>query len=331
MDPVSFAIAIFGLPTVLVATAKMLRKTVKSIKYAEREVLDLAREMEWFDGTCKRFAPCANETSEIVRHLKSWSKKAKVGYDELLSKVKVLATQPGYRHFTMEMLIARLRWNQSKSFIKYLRASLSVARQSMVAFTNIYHIEKLDREMAFLRSALSTSDIKCIEKMHGKTVEKRIEELQKEIRHCRKERHKIDKELKEATVEISIYQKQNKDPNVARETKVLSQFQRSVERYVEDVLPQMNTGRRPRRLQGGSSLVTSGSTSTTHTQSSESSHPKIVASESPPTTSETTSMYMNEKMQPDKEEAAMTLKHCKNCPEEARENTAQRSCIQTRA
>lgn len=181
MDPVSFAIAIFGLPTVLVATAKMLRKTVKSIKYAEREVLDLAREMEWFDGTCKRFAPCANETSEIVRHLKSWSKKAKVGYDELLSKVKVLATQPGYRHFTMEMLIARLRWNQSKSFIKYLRASLSVARQSMVAFTNIYHIEKLDREMAFLRSALSTSDIKCIEKMHGKTVEKRIEELQKEM------------------------------------------------------------------------------------------------------------------------------------------------------
>lgn len=138
--------------------------------------------------------------------------------------------------------------------------------------------------------------------------------LTQSSRYCRKERHKIDKELKEATDEISVYQKQNKNPNVVRETKVLSQFQKSVERYVEDVLPQKNTGRRPRRLQGGSSVVTSGSTSTTHTQSSESSHPKIVASESPPTTSETTSIYMIEKMQPDKEEAAITLKHCKNCP-----------------
>lgn len=180
MDPVSLAIAILGLPAVLVQTAKMLRKIVKSIKYAEREVLDLAREMEWFDGTCDRFAPCANETSEIVGHLRSWSKKAKAGYEELLSKVQVIATQPGDRRFTMRTLVARLRWNQSKSFIKYLRASLSVARQSMVAFTNIYHIEKLDREMAFLRSALSTSDISCIEKMHGKTIEKRIKELQKE-------------------------------------------------------------------------------------------------------------------------------------------------------
>lgn len=138
--------------------------------------------------------------------------------------------------------------------------------------------------------------------------------LTQSSRYCRKERHKIDKELKEATDEISVYQKQNKDPNVVRETKILSQFQKSVERYVEDVLPQKNTGRRPRRLQGGSSVVTSGSTSTTHTQSSESSHPKIVASESPPTTSETTSIYMIEKMQPDKVEAAITLKHCKNCP-----------------
>jgi hypothetical protein len=128
MDPLSLTIAIFGLPTVLVTTAEMLRKAVKSIKYAEREILDLAREMEWFDGTCKRFALCANEASEIVGHLKSWSKKAKVGYVELLKKVQVMATQPLYRQFTIKTLLARLRWNQSKSFTKHLRASLSVAR-----------------------------------------------------------------------------------------------------------------------------------------------------------------------------------------------------------
>jgi hypothetical protein len=57
----------------------------------------------------------------------------------------------------------------------------------------------------------------------------------------------------------------------------------------------------------------SGPTSTSHTQSTESSHSKTVAIKSPLTTSETTPIYIIGKIQPDKEEAAIAPKYCKNC------------------
>ena len=98
------------------------------------------------------------------------------GFKNLLHRVQAVGRDPRYEHSTLEVITAHYRWIMSKSTLRYLRASLNVARQSMVAFTNIRVLGKLNEELAYLRSALASPDKRHnIELRHGVTLEERIE------------------------------------------------------------------------------------------------------------------------------------------------------------
>jgi hypothetical protein len=114
------------------------------------------------------------QTLEIKRDLIAWTKKAIEGLENLLSKVQAVGRNLEYFYSFFEVLTAYVIWLKSKDTIKYLRASLSVARQSMVAFTNIRIIEKLNKELVDLRSALSPTERQRLESKYKMTVEDRI-------------------------------------------------------------------------------------------------------------------------------------------------------------
>jgi hypothetical protein len=184
MEPVSLTIgvvALLGLPIALVATVKEIQETVKSIKRAQPELLDLVNETKLFAGIYDAFIDVFDEVSwkteqtlEIKRDLIAWTKKAIKGLENLLSKVQAVGRNPEYSYSFFEVLTAYVIWLKSKDTIKYLRASLSVARQSMVAFTNIRVIEKLNEELVDLKSALSPTERQRLESKYKMTVEDRI-------------------------------------------------------------------------------------------------------------------------------------------------------------
>jgi hypothetical protein len=184
MEPVSLTIgvaALLGLPIALVATVKKIQETVKSIKRVQPELLDLVNETKLFAGIYDAFIDVFDEESsnteqtlKIKWDLIAWTKKAIEGLENLLSKVQAVGRNPEYFYSFLEVMTAHVIWLKSKDTIKYLRASLSVARQSMVAFTNIRIIEKLNEELAHLKSALSPTERQLLESKYKMTMEDRI-------------------------------------------------------------------------------------------------------------------------------------------------------------
>jgi hypothetical protein len=101
------------------------------------------------------------------------------GFRNLLHRVQAVGRDPGCEHSTIDVITAHYRWIMSKSTLRYLRASLNVARQSMVAFTNIRVLGKLNEELAYLQSALASStERQSIELRHGVKLEERIQIVQ---------------------------------------------------------------------------------------------------------------------------------------------------------
>jgi hypothetical protein len=186
MEPVGLTLTVISLPAALTMTFKSLRKTVKSIKYAKRELQDLDEEINLFADIYDTFLDACDEASldiegasRIKRHLRSWTEKVKEGFRNLLHRVQAVVRDPRYEHSTIEVITAHYRWIMSKSTLRYLRACLNVARQSMVAFTNIRVLGKLNEELAFLQSALtSTAERQSIELRHGVGLEERIQVVQ---------------------------------------------------------------------------------------------------------------------------------------------------------
>ncbi|CAG5158502.1 uncharacterized protein ALTATR162_LOCUS5112 [Alternaria atra] len=320
MEPISLALGIIGLPAAFSVIVKELRKTVKSIRYAKRELQALDEEIDLFAGsyddfldTCDEASLSTKGTQDIKRHLISWTGKVMEGFDDLLSKVQALARDPDYDHSAIEVFTAHYRWIMSKSTLKYLRASLNVARQSMIAFTNIRVLGKLNEELAYLRSALSSAERQQIELRHGMTMEERIEIVQKKTCNRRTQRHKIDTRLKEVVKEIKVYKAKDIDQNLVPQREPLLQFQRSVDRYVDHIVFQDRSDRRARRVHGNSSVVTSRSITTTRTESTQPSAIPSLAPESPPTSPEPSIADPDIEIQPDKEEAISILNSCQRC------------------
>lgn len=183
MDPASLTIGIFGLSTVLLATVRKLKETVQDVWYAKDDLTHVQDEMDLFAGTCDDFLDMCDEDPSISEHttklklqLTSWTIKTIQGFETLLGKVQPVARDPRDNYNIVEVVTAHVVWLRSKGTLRYLCASLVVARQSMVCFTNIRFIEKLNKELAYLKSILSLTETerRRIEVGFNMTVEKRI-------------------------------------------------------------------------------------------------------------------------------------------------------------
>ncbi|KAI4944104.1 hypothetical protein J4E91_008959 [Alternaria rosae] len=231
MEVAGIAISVFGLSTALAATVRKIRKTVQDIRYArgdlhevEKEVLLFARIYDDFLDACDEASSVTENASKIKTSLISWTQKTIKGFENLLAKVQAIARNPEYHYSVSKVATAYYSWIRSKSTVKYLRASLSVARQSMIAFTNIRVIEKLNEELAYLRSTLSPTEREIIELRLKMTVDERVKIIQKKCRNRHSQRRNIEKDLNEAVKELAVQQEKVKDPVSVPRTEPLLQF-----------------------------------------------------------------------------------------------------------
>jgi hypothetical protein len=102
----------------------------------------------------------------------------------------------------------------------------------------------------------------------------------------RTQRHKIDSRLHEGINRIRAYKEKNIDHDLVPQEEPLLQFQRSVNRFVDQTVFQERSDRKARRTQDDSSVLTSQSTATTRTRSTQPSPLQSLAPESPPTSPE---------------------------------------------
>lgn len=186
MEPFSVAAAAVTLCPVIIGITSSLCNAAKSIKYARRELEDLTNEMLIFSVLYRQFLELCSknkkdkQASSARKRLKSWAEKAIFDFEKLSRHVDALSTKPLQHHSATETLTAHFKWYLKKSTLKYFRASLIVARQSMLGFINICNIERLDEELAMLRSVLTRKEKLDIEKKTGKTVEELIQLLQQD-------------------------------------------------------------------------------------------------------------------------------------------------------
>jgi 23S rRNA A2030 N6-methylase RlmJ len=105
----------------------------------------------------------------------AWAEEAVHGFKELLDRVQALIGDS--LSSKLDTLIARVRWYFSENEVKFLRSSLSVARESMRGFSNIRVIEKLDEQMRLLKAAIAKGSQRTIEDQLGVDLEERIRML----------------------------------------------------------------------------------------------------------------------------------------------------------
>lgn len=163
---------------VVISCSRKLRNAYKSIKYARSELEGLTDEMDIFTGTYTAFLRCCakegkhqKRVSVAKEKLVIWTRQAIQDYKKLLHKVDALARHPVHKHTVTELTFAQFKWPFRKNHVVYLRASLNVARQSLVSFTNIHNMAILDEQLNLLKAVISQRERKEIEKEYGMTKE----------------------------------------------------------------------------------------------------------------------------------------------------------------
>ncbi|KAI4607468.1 hypothetical protein J4E80_009581 [Alternaria sp. BMP 0032] len=288
---------------VILQFGRVLRDGARSVKFARRELEELVNEMSIFTALSYEFYNACStrkkQTKLVLsaqKRLAEWTEAAIEDFEQLSYTVDALSTDPIYQHTAYQVARAHYDWYRSKSYLEYLRASLSVARQSMNGFTNVCNMELLDEQLVYLKSVLTTQQRKEIEQEFGMPVEKRTKVIQS-IRDGRElQQVELLENLREASIKVSTFEKQNQRTKPAEQTTQLLAFSESVTKYVDRILPLDKDGNRPPRSsphsrKGSSSprhdsSQTSQSTATIRTQSTQPSYQGASAAESPPTSPE---------------------------------------------
>ncbi|CAN9198563.1 unnamed protein product [Alternaria alternata] len=321
---------------VVISCSRKLRNTYKSIKYARSELEGLTDEMDIFTGTYTAFLRCCakegkhqKRVSVAKEKLVIWTRQAIQDYKKLLHKVDALARHPVHKHTVTELAFTQFKWPFRKNHVVYLRASLNVARQSLVSFTNIHNMAILDEQLDLLKAVISQRERKEIEKEYGMTKE----ELEGLRDTYEMQQSGLPILLQEAQNKVLAYTNQSQDYGVIQQMEQLREFSESVNRYVDRVLPVDRTGNRPprpsRRPRVGSgryrndSSVTSQTTATVSTTSTQPSHHRNPVPQSPPTSPEPSIAGSSiVETQPEEEETTSILNLCQKC---------SGTCINTKA
>jgi hypothetical protein len=147
--------------TQLAQLGNAIRKGVKRIKNARKDVLELSDEAVLFTS---------------LDRLVAWLEQPESALSELLEKVKALIRDPKYQYSWQEKCIAQIEWFGSKGAVKRLRASLSIARSSISGYSNLMCIQKLNEELRMLHLATRCDENRrIVQAQLGMTLEKKID------------------------------------------------------------------------------------------------------------------------------------------------------------
>jgi hypothetical protein len=155
-----------GICNQLFQLGREIQKAVKTIKNSRGDIGQLANESIIFADLYQRFLIACKESndnassSEAIVELKAWAKSCIRGLRKLLDKVDVLRFEDRSSRSIEETLIAHLEWLFSKSTVKALRASLSVARESMNGVSTLMHLKKLDAVIKMFKEASKDRELR---------------------------------------------------------------------------------------------------------------------------------------------------------------------------
>jgi hypothetical protein len=166
--------------------SQWLHKSAKKIRYARRELMKLVKEMGIFADLYEDFyRVCVSDqrkkgrNTSSTRHLIDWIQDATDAFRVLLKRVRALASDS--RKSMLETLTAHVKWVFSENEVKYLRMSLSVARESIRGFSNVTLIEATNKEIEMIRAAIAQGNQQAIQALEGElggTLEERLSELE---------------------------------------------------------------------------------------------------------------------------------------------------------
>lgn len=161
----------------LIKLGRYLRKMVKSIKYARRDISKTAHEMIVFAELFQDFLDvCYDSLASVSKKsppplsLISWTESAILGLRELLRKVGAPTSVHKDGYSLVETLTTHVKWYLSRESVKYFRALLAVARESIQAFSNIRCIEKLEEQLGVLKQAIENGTQQSLERKLGMTL-----------------------------------------------------------------------------------------------------------------------------------------------------------------
>lgn len=189
MDPVSITLAAIPIASQLIQLGRGIQKLIKKIKNARPDIESLADETIIFAGLYKRFmSECDKDADAFtkdklaVRPLISWAERTANELQKLLNQVKARYPRSKIRSGAEGGVIDVLVWVRKESKVKALRASLSVARESIHGFTNLMCLKRLNVQIGVMIAALQNPiERHELERELGTTLERRIEELQVEV------------------------------------------------------------------------------------------------------------------------------------------------------
>jgi hypothetical protein len=183
MEVFSGVAAAITLGAELLRLSHLLSKMIKTMKTARRDMTKLVAEMETFADLYNDFyGVCIADRKRgtaSTKRLVAWIMQAITAFKTLLDRVRALAGETA--HGVLDTLAAHVKWYFSENDVKCLRASLSVARESMRGFSNIAVIEKVDGEMELIRAAIARGDGESLREMEdglGMSAREKLRELE---------------------------------------------------------------------------------------------------------------------------------------------------------
>jgi hypothetical protein len=155
-----------GICNQLFQLGREIQKAVKTIKNSRGDIGRLANESIIFADLYQRFSVACKESNDntsssgAIVELKAWAKSCIRGLRKLLDKVDVLRFEDRSSRSIEETLIAHLEWLFSKNTVKALRASLSVARESINGVSTLMHLKKLDAVIKMFKEASKDRELR---------------------------------------------------------------------------------------------------------------------------------------------------------------------------
>jgi hypothetical protein len=165
---------------------RKIQKAVKTIKNSRRDIEALAKETIIFADLYQKFSIACDESDENASNsvamveLDAWAQSCIRGLEKLLDKVDVLLSRGKSSRSIEETLIAHLEWLFNKNTVKALRASLSVARESINGVSTLMCLNKLDAMIQNFREASKDRKLRRdLEEKYRVPLEKAIREFEK--------------------------------------------------------------------------------------------------------------------------------------------------------
>lgn len=172
----------------LMQVGQFLHEATKRVQHAREDIAHLANESITFAGLYDTFRETCDGELELVdaslatQRLTIWTEDIIDELNRILEKVNTLRLDNNNKRSITGVLVAHLEWFFKRSAVERLRASLSVARDTINGFCIMIVLRKLDTELNMLNNALLDNEKRqVIESKLKVKLEVKINKLKQEM------------------------------------------------------------------------------------------------------------------------------------------------------